>query len=103
MDTVNDEANKMIAEKRAQQEQVEILRIRKENYDACDTKNADKINDNGVLIELSMALETLCENRPKERGERSRRYAVTITEMEKVYAYFKTFIIDAAKEKEVEV
>ncbi len=57
----------------------------------------DKINDNGMLIMLHSTLSSLCGNRPNERSERSRRYAVTITEMEKVVAYFKTFVIDDVK------
>lgn len=39
------------------------------------------------------ALKTLRTNKPTERNERARRYAVTITEMEKVWAYFHTWVI----------
>jgi len=40
------------------------------------------------------ALQTLKDNKPNDRSEYDRRYAITITEIEKVQAYFKTFIID---------
>jgi hypothetical protein len=54
----------------------------------------DEISDRDVLGTLNDMLEVLRENRPDERSERSRRYAITITEMEKVVAYFKTWVID---------
>lgn len=31
-------------------------------------------------------------DKPADRGELARRYAITITELEKVVAYFKTFV-----------
>jgi len=47
-----------------------------------------------VLCVLRGALYRLRDVKPEGRGELSRRYAVTITEMEKVVAYYKTFIVD---------
>lgn len=50
------------------------------------------LSDQRVLIILQGNLETLRENKPDDRSERDRRYAITITEMEKVVAYFKTWV-----------
>jgi hypothetical protein len=38
------------------------------------------------------ALEALKKEKPEERSEEARRYAVAITELEKVIAYYWTFI-----------
>jgi hypothetical protein len=61
---------------------------------------AREINDIDVLSILQGALLKLYEARPKERSEQARRYAVTITEMEKVVAYFKTWVIDEMREND---
>ncbi len=57
----------------------------------------------GDLVALSMAqeiggsfqnlLSQLKAAKPEERSEAARRYAVTITELEKCAAYFKIFVI----------
>jgi hypothetical protein len=41
---------------------------------------------------MEEALDALCAAKPDERSEEARRYAVTITELEKVIAYFKVFV-----------
>ncbi len=51
-----------------------------------------------VLDWLTDSLRVLRINKPNERGERARRYAVTITEMEKVIGYFKTYVFEALEE-----
>jgi hypothetical protein len=43
---------------------------------------------------LSVAMKALRDGKPTERSEISRRYAITITELEKVMAYFGMFVID---------
>jgi len=48
--------------------------------------------DADCLEALKGTLQKLRESKPDERTELARRYAVTITELEKVYAYFYTFI-----------
>jgi hypothetical protein len=48
-----------------------------------------------VLNQLEEALRRLRDSKPEERSEKARRVAVTITEMEKVIAYYKTFVYDA--------
>lgn len=44
-------------------------------------------------IALREAMKVLRENKPTERNELARRYAVTITELEKVISYYDTFIV----------
>jgi len=46
------------------------------------------------LNALGDALQRLREAKPQKRSEESRRFAVTITEMEKVFSYFRVYIID---------
>lgn len=41
---------------------------------------------------LEDALEALHKAKPEERSEKARRIQVTITELEKVIAYFKVFV-----------
>ena len=48
-----------------------------------------------VMSKLQEALETLRHARPDDRSELARRYAVTITEMEKVIAYYTVFVAQA--------
>ena len=50
-------------------------------------------------VQLYAALETLRENKPNDRSEKDRRFAVTITELEKVYAYYVTFAMDEGEAK----
>ena len=45
-----------------------------------------------VMTALENALTVLREQKPNDKSEKDRRYAVTITEMEKVIAYYATFI-----------
>jgi len=49
-------------------------------------------NESEQLQLLEKALESLRNAKPEDRSEISRRYAVTITEMEKVVAYFKVYV-----------
>ena len=47
-----------------------------------------------TVFDLMMELyKKLKEAKPEERSEMARRYAVTITEFEKVMAYFECFIM----------
>ena len=48
-----------------------------------------------LLSLLLGVLEEFRKAKPEERSEEARRHAVTtITELEKVIAYFKTFVVD---------
>lgn len=55
----------------------------------------DAINkqDEFVLEQIKAALAALRNNKPEDRSEKARRYAVTTTEMEKVLAYFYLYVI----------
>lgn len=53
---------------------------------ACDTIAAKE--------KLLDALITLEKARPSERSEQARRFAICITDMEKLFAYFHTYICD---------
>ena len=44
------------------------------------------------LERINDLLEDLKVYKPNDRSEKDRRVAITITELEKVYAYFKTFV-----------
>lgn len=47
-----------------------------------------------VLTSMELCLSVIKRDRPNDRSELDRRYAVTITDFEKVMAYFKTYIVD---------
>lgn len=51
--------------------------------------------DERCLAALYEALEQLRAAKPGNRSERDRRYAVSITELEKVIGYFNTFVVEA--------
>ena len=48
--------------------------------------------DADVSLAISITLEYMRTAKPSERSEKARRYAVLITEMEKVYAYFHAWV-----------
>ncbi len=50
--------------------------------------------DNEVKDALLTAYHKLTASKPGDRSERARRYAVTITEFEKVMSYFDTMVIN---------
>lgn len=43
---------------------------------------------------IRKALKEMRESKPDERSEKARRYAVSITEMEKVLAYFHDYVVN---------
>jgi hypothetical protein len=53
-----------------------------------------KIGNQRCLEQMLLAYRELQRQRPAERSELARRYAVTITELEKVFAYFQLFVVD---------
>ena len=55
-----------------------------------ETKPSTEMEVNRQLEEV---LQLLRNSKPEERNEIARRYAVTITELEKVIAYFKVYIV----------
>lgn len=48
--------------------------------------------DNETWSALLVAYRKLKASKPEDRSEKARRYAVTITEMEKVLSYFSTMV-----------
>jgi hypothetical protein len=46
-----------------------------------------------LLLKMEELLKALKEAKPDERSELARRYAVTITECEKVFAFFDTYVV----------
>lgn len=46
---------------------------------------------------LNQALIVLMVSKPNDRGALDRRYAVTITELEKTLAYFNTYVVIPTK------
>jgi len=49
-------------------------------------------SESKALEHLKAALEAMQAAKPAERSELARRYAVTITELEKVIAYYVLFV-----------
>lgn len=43
---------------------------------------------------MKKAIETMQRGKPTIRGEGARRYAIAITEMEKTFAYFQTYVVN---------
>lgn len=43
---------------------------------------------------IENAIRALRGNKPQDKSDKARFYAVTITEMEKVYAYFRIYVLD---------
>lgn len=59
--------------------------------------NQEKIMDDPLTNcqnALNLALEELKKAKPETRSESARRFAVTITELEKVIGYFETWIVN---------
>jgi hypothetical protein len=52
------------------------------------------MNEITALDKLEEALAQLRQEKPEDRSELARRYAVTITELEKVLAYFVVFAVE---------
>lgn len=54
----------------------------------------EHLDNDEVFATLVGALLTLKDSKPDDRSENDRHHAVCITEMEKVLAYYKTFILE---------
>lgn len=54
----------------------------------------ERMTDEGLLEEFKKLWYELQYAKPDLRNERARRFAVTITEFEKVMAYFHLFVVD---------
>jgi len=58
-------------------------------------KAAKQVEAQELLEMFGTLLLRLRQAKPEERNETARRYAVTITDFEKVLAYYKVFIVNA--------
>lgn len=47
-----------------------------------------------VLAYMKKTLAIMRQAKPEIRSERARRYAIAITEMEKTFAYFHTYVVN---------
>lgn len=54
------------------------------------------VNEGDMLAALEATYHLLRVARPTDRSERARRYAVVITEYEKMLSYYKTMIHESA-------
>lgn len=61
-------------------------------------KDNQVAKDNQAFVEIQAALIRLMASRPSDRSRLARHYAVTITELEKVIAYFCYFVVDGLDE-----
>lgn len=50
--------------------------------------------------ELRFVLTTLKDCKPNDKSEVDRRFAITITELEKVIGYFNTWVVDTLEDEE---
>lgn len=93
---ITEQARDMIRRENAEKEGIEIQRIldKRKEYNESEKVDPDNFNDSRIFQELQQVLEKLRNYKPNERSEKSRRYAVTITEMEKVLSYFKVMVVD---------
>ena len=55
-----------------------------------------------LLSKLDRLIVEFSLFKPLDRSEMARRYAVTITELEKAHAYFNTYVVVASKSGEPE-
>ncbi len=46
-----------------------------------------------ILTQMHELLEEMRKNKPQERGELARKYAVAITEMEKTAGYWDAYVV----------
>ena len=58
---------------------------------ALDEMGKDKSTEE-LVNDFAMLIFELKNAKPEDRSELARRYAVTITELEKVYSYFRVYV-----------
>jgi len=59
-----------------------------------DAQLKKQLDRQGMFRLMERCLAEIKGDRPNDRSEIDRRYAITITDFEKVMAYFKTYIVD---------
>lgn len=80
-----DQAQREVAEAREM-----LMMDAQSNRDAADIAQQQKNKE--ALNGLEASLHFLRSAKPDERSELTRRYAITITDFEKVVAYFKVYV-----------
>ena len=55
------------------------------------------LDSHAIYAEMLRILEAMRDNKPDNRSEESRRWAVSITEMEKDIAYFRCYVVMEAE------
>lgn len=58
-------------------------------------KTDQQSKDQECFTKLFDAMKELKDSKPNNKSEADRRYAVTITDLEKVMAYFQVYIIES--------
>jgi len=72
----------------------DLSQLKKALEERFKESDASKQAKEDMLISLESSLRMIQRNRPNDRSEIDRRYAILITDFEKVIAYFKTYIVD---------
>ncbi len=72
----------------------DLSQLKKALEERFKESDASKQAREGILISLESSLRMIKRNRPNDRSELDRRYAILITDFEKAIAYFKTYIVD---------
>jgi len=57
-------------------------------------------SDDRVFGSMKSLLDEMKSFKPNDRGEKDRAYAVTITELEKLIAYFAMFVMKAVEDND---
>jgi len=70
-----------------------MVAIADEAGDTMGELTGQDLADNETWTEMVMAYGKLKASKPEERSEKARRYAVTITEMQKAMAYFYMMVL----------
>jgi hypothetical protein len=68
------------------------IAIKSEREIDVDELTGQELADSETWSALLVAYRKLKASKPEDRSEKARRYAVTITEMEKAMAYFFTMV-----------
>ena len=66
--------------------------LKEKDEETFNSVKVQSIKNDEALNGLEASLHFLRSAKPDERSELTRRYAVTITEFEKVIAYFKVYV-----------
>lgn len=75
-------------------QQIELMeRLNDEQYEKLTPSELTPKKDARSENSLHTSLLTLRKNKPNDRSQKDRRYAVTITMLKQAYAYFNTYVI----------